>query len=350
MSRSLSLGQLAKLVGGDVRGDVDRAITGVAPLHAATASDITWVAHPRYRQQLATSRAGAVLVVESFGETPIDAIVCADVEHSLALVLAEFAPPIASPPVGVHPSAVVDASAALGEGVAVGPLVVIDAGASIGSGTILHAGVHIGAGCAVGSHCRLWNHVVVREGCRLGDRVEIHPGTVIGADGFGYYFRQGRQCKVPQTGGVVIGDDVEIGACSCIDRSKTGATVIGPGVKIDNLVQVAHNVEVGAHCLLCAQVGIAGSTRLGNYVVLGGQTGVRDNIAIGDGVMVAASSSLAHDVPAGSKIAGTPAVELQQFLRENASQRKLPGLFERLKKLTKRVDALEAAADHKQDR
>lgn len=349
MSRSMTVAQIAALVGGDVRGDAERAVTGIAPLHTAIESDITWITHARFRRQLDASRAGVVLLAESFGETTTDAIVCADVDCALALVLAEFGPPVAAPPIGVHPSAVVDESVVLGEGVSVGPLVVLDAGVVVGGGTILHAGVHVGTGSTIGSECRLWDHVVVREACSLGDRVEIHASSVIGSDGFGYYVREGRHCKVPHTGGVVIGDDVEIGACTCVDRSKIGDTVIGAGTKIDNLVQVAHNVEIGANSLLCAQVGIAGSTRLGKYVVLGGQAGVRDNVVIADGVMVAASTSIAHDVPAGVKMAGTPAVESRQFLRESASLRKLPGLYGRIKELAKRVDALEAAADDKPD-
>lgn len=349
MKRSLTLAEIAALVDGEVRGDAGRVIVGVAPLHAADEQHLTWITHPRYRSALAKSRAGAVLVDRGFGATPMPAVLCDNVDSAVAAVLGAFAAELPTPPPGLHPTAQVDPSATLGENVAVGPLAIVEAGARLGDGTILHAGVYVGPGSTIGSSCRLWNNVVVREGCRLGDRVIVHANAVIGADGFGYYFRDGRHHKIPHVGGVTIGNDVEIGAGACVDRSKTGATVIGDGTKIDNLVQVAHNVEIGANCLLCAQVGIAGSTRLGNCVVLGGQTGVRDNIALGDGVMVAACSSIAQDVPAGAKIAGTPAVEVRQFLRESTSLRKLPGLVAKFKELSRRVEALEAAANHKPD-
>jgi UDP-3-O-[3-hydroxymyristoyl] glucosamine N-acyltransferase len=350
MSTPLTLAEIAALVGGEVRGAGERRITGIAPLHAASASDITWIVHPKHRQALAESKAGAVLVNERFGNTPMPAVVCANVERAVAQLLGAFGPPPPTPEPGVHPSAVVAAEARLGEGVSVGPYVVIGPRATIGARTILHAGVHVGEDCAIGADCRLWNHVVVRERCRLGDRVIIHPGAVIGADGFGYYFDGGRHNKVPHPGIVVIGNDVEIGANACIDRSKSGATTIGDGVKIDNLVQIAHNVEIGANSVICAQVGIAGSARLGRMVVLGGQVGIRDNIVLHDGVLVAACSCVPQDVPAGTRMSGVPAVESRQFLRENASLHRLPELVAEFARLAKRVEKLEAAADDQQDR
>jgi UDP-3-O-[3-hydroxymyristoyl] glucosamine N-acyltransferase len=259
--------------------------------------------------------------------------------------MSALAPPLPAPPVGVHPSASVAESASLGAGVAIGPNVVIEAGARVGAHTILHAGVSIGQDSSIGDDGRLWNNVVVREGCHIGDRVVIQPNAVIGADGFGYYHHEGRHRHIPHTGRVIIGDDVEIGACSCVDRSKTGDTVIGSGTKIDNLVQVAHNVVIGENCLLCAQVGVAGSAVLGQYVVLGGHVGIRDNIVLHDGVMVGACSCVPQDVPAGTKVTGIPAVESRQFLREHATMRKLPALISQVRELAERVKSLEAAAD-----
>lgn len=341
-----TLGELATLVGGRVRGDAGRKITGVAPMHSAGPGDVTWIAEPRYAPRLAQSRAGAVLAPADIGETPMSAVLCRQVDHALALVMTRFAPPLPAPPVGVDPAARIAADAELAADVAIGPYAVVEAGARIGAGTVIDAGVYVGAQTQIGAHCRLWPHVVVRERCRIGDRVIIHPHAVIGADGFGYYLHEGRHTKVPHIGGVIIGDDVEIGACACIDRSKTGNTVIEQGVKIDNLVQVAHNVVVGAHSVLCAQVGIAGSARLGQYVLLGGHVGIRDNITLKDRVQVAACSCVPQDVEADTKVAGLPASEFRQYLREHASLRKLPELVSQLRELTRRVEELESAADH----
>ncbi len=344
-----TLETLAKLVGGEVRGNATKRIAGVAPLQVAGPDELSWASDARQRSKLAGSSAGAVLVSDRFGQTPQPAIVCRNVDHALAQILATFAAPIPGPPVGVDAAAQVDPTAVLGAGVAIGPNVVIGADARIGDDSVLDAGVYIGPGVAIGGQCRLWPNVVVRERCVLGNRVTIHANSVIGADGFGYYFHEGRHERVPHLGGVVIGDDVEIGACACVDRSKTGNTVIGAGVKIDNLVQVAHNVVIGANSVLCAQVGVAGSAQLGDYVVLGGHVGVRDNIVLHDRVQVAACSCVPQDVEAGSKVAGLPAIEFRQYLRENASMRKLPGLVAQVRELLKRVEELEAAADDKPD-
>jgi len=343
------LSELADLVGGTLRGPGDLRITGVAPLRAAEPGDIAWLSDTRYTARLAETKAAAVLVPASIEKTPQAAIVCASVDHALALVMNHFAPPVPHPPAGVDPTARVAADAVLGADVAVGPYAVVEPGARIGDGTILDAGVYVGADTIVGAHCRFWPYVVVRERCRTGDRVVIHPHAVIGADGFGYYLHQGRHRRVPHIGGVVIGNDVEIGAAACVDRSKTGNTVIDEGAKIDNLVQVAHNVAVGAHSVLCAQVGVAGSARLGKYVVLGGHVGIRDNITLADGVQVAACSCVPQDVEAGVKMAGLPAIEFRQYLREHASLRKLPDVVAQLRELTKRVEELEAAANHPTD-
>jgi UDP-3-O-[3-hydroxymyristoyl] glucosamine N-acyltransferase len=184
----------------------------------------------------------------------------------------------------------------------------------------------------------------------LGDRVIVHPGAVIGADGFGYIYRRGAHHKYPHLGIVIVEDDVEIGACACIDRAKTGVTRVQRGAKIDNLAQVAHNVVIGADSILCAQVGVAGSTRLGRLVVLGGQAGIRDNITLGDNVMVAGCSCVPQDVPSGARIAGVPAVDARQYFRQHASLARLPDLITQMRDLARRIENLEAAADHKPDR
>ncbi|GMV96406.1 MAG: UDP-3-O-(3-hydroxymyristoyl)glucosamine N-acyltransferase [Phycisphaerae bacterium] len=346
MSKSFSLAEIAKWVGGRVRGDGSLRITGVAGVEEAQPGQITWLAHEKYNAQLRASQAGAALVPERFGETPMPAVLCADPALAILTVLERFAPPVPRPPVGIHPSAQVADSAQLGRNVAVGPNVVIGDQARIGEGSILHAGVFIGAQTTLGRNCELWPNVVVREGCALGDRVVIHPNSTIGADGFGYQFADGRHRKIPQIGTVRIEDDVEIGANSCIDRAKCGTTVIGRGTKIDNLVQVAHNVRIGPDCMIVAQTGIAGSARLGRLVVLGGQVGIRDHAVLNDGVQVAACSCVSKDVPAGATVIGVPAVEQEEWVRERAKVRRLPRMAEQLADLIKRVEQLEAAADH----
>jgi len=349
VSRSASLAELAGLVDGELRGPGDLRITGVAALASAEPGQISWLTEARFISRLAQSRAGAALIPASLADSPKPAIVCADVEHALALILGHFAPSLPQPAQGIDARAQVAPDAVLGDGVAIGPFAVIESGAQIGARSIIDAGAYVGAECRIGEDCRLWPYVVVRERCTIGDRVLIHPHAVIGADGFGYYLRAGRHHKIPHLGGVMIGDDVEIGAGACVDRSKTGNTVIETGVKIDNLVQVAHNVVIGAHSVLCAQVGVAGSARLGKYVLLGGHVGIRDNIALGDRVQVAACSCVPQDVDAGVKMAGLPATEFRQYLREHASLRKLPELVAQLRELVRRVEELEAAADNSQD-
>lgn len=345
-ARSATLSELAALVQGELRADAKTRITGVAPLRAAGPGDISWLSDPRHAQRLAETKAAAVLVPRTLADIQRPAVVCASVDHALAQVMNFFAPPVPAPPRGIDPTARIADDAELGADVAIGPYAVVGAKARIGARTVLDAGVVIGAETTLGTDCRLWPYVVVRERCQLGDRVVIHPHAVIGADGFGYYLHEGRHRRVPHIGGVVIGSDVEIGAGSCVDRSKTGNTVVGDGVKIDNLVQVAHNVVIGAHSVLCAQVGVAGSARLGQYVVLGGHVGIRDNIALGDGVQVAACSCVPQDVDAGAKVAGLPAIEFRQYLRENASLRKLPDIVGQLRELIRRVEELEGAADN----
>ena len=212
---------------------------------------------------------------------------------------------------------------------------------------MIHAGVFIGRGTTVGDECVFWPNAVVRDGCVVGSRVIIHPNAVIGADGLGFYFHDGRHHKVPHIGGVIIEDDVELGACACVDRAKFGYTVVGQGTKIDNLVQIAHNVQVGNHCVMAAQTGIAGSARVGDFCLFGGQSGASDNVAIGSGVQVLARAVVINDVPEGIAMSGFPARKHRDELRERAWLRRLPALAERLEDIIARVQQLEAADHHK---
>ncbi|HPZ97492.1 MAG TPA: UDP-3-O-(3-hydroxymyristoyl)glucosamine N-acyltransferase [Phycisphaerae bacterium] len=344
--KTFSLAEIAKWVNGAVRGDATVKIDSVCGIAEARPGQITWLAHEKYARDLARSQASAVLVPETYGPTPMPAVLVRNPEIAIIHVLERFAPPVPRPAPGVHPRAVVDDRAQLGANVAIGPGAVVSAGATIGDNTVLHGNVFIGEDTVIGSDCEIWPGVVIRERCIIGNRDIIHPNTTVGADGFGYQYTEGRHVKIPQIGTVTIEDDVEIGANCAIDRAKFGTTRVGRGTKIDNLVQVAHNVQIGPGCLLVAQCGIAGSARLGRGVVLGGKVGVRDHIVLNDGVQSAACACISKDVPAGTTVIGMPAVEQEQWLRERGNIRRLHSLYEQVKVLTKRVEQLEATADH----
>jgi UDP-3-O-[3-hydroxymyristoyl] glucosamine N-acyltransferase len=346
MSKSYPLAEIAKWVGGVVRGDASTRISGVTGLEEADASQIAWLADEKYVPQLKNSQAGAVVVPTHFGATPMPAILVDNPAIAISTILEKFAPPVPRPAAGIHPAAIVSPSAKIGRDIAIGPFVVVGDKAVIGDRTVLHAQIFIGPEVQIGADCELWPCVVVRERCRLGNHVVVHPNCTIGADGFGYQYIGGRHTKIPQIGSVEIEDDVEIGANSTIDRAKFGVTRVGKGTKIDNLVQVAHNVRIGPNCLIVAQCGIAGSTRLGQGVVLGGKVGLRDHISLGDGAQVAACACVSKDVPAGRTMIGSPAVEQEQFIRERAKVRRLPEMADQLRALVKRVEQLEASTDH----
>lgn len=335
----MRLNELAALVGAGVpSGQPGCEITGVASLLEARPGDVTFFANPRYLAQLRASRATAVLVPPDFSEQI--APVLLRVENpsaAFAAAVAAFAPKEVLPPPGVHPSAVVDSSAILGEGVSVGPHAVIESGSVIGAGSVIGPGVLIGREVVIGRECRFHQGVIIRERCLLGDRVILQPGAVIGSCGFGYEFSGGRHVKIPQTGIVEIGNDVEIGANTTIDRARFGRTVIGEGSKIDNLVQIAHNVQIGPHTVICAQAGIAGSTRIGAYVTLAGQVGLAGHLEIGDKAVIGAQSGLSKNVPAGSMVLGAPAKPMKEWKQNNFYISQLGRLYERVKELEKLV-------------
>lgn len=289
---------------------------------------------------------GAAVVKTGFGPTRMPVILADDPNLAVIEILTAFAPPVGHPPPGIHESAVVAPTARLGEAVAIGANAVIADDATLGDRTIVHPNVVIGRETRVGAECVLWPGVVIRERCRLGDRVICHPNVTIGADGFGYHFAGGRHVKIPQIGTVEIDDDVEIGAGTCIDRAKFGVTRIGQGVKIDNHVQIAHNVVIGPHCVIVAQVALGGSACLGAGVVLAGRVGVRDHAVLGDGVQAAVASVILKDVPAGRKVNGNPAMDHRQHLRNQVLVGRLSEYVALIKDLSRRVEQLEATADH----
>lgn len=342
-----TLTELAVKLGGALRGSGGSVITGVADLLEAGPTEASWVSSDRYAGKIAQSRAGVVLVGPDFPETTVPSIVCPNIQRAVATLLSLFARPISRPEAGIHPTAVIHETARIGADVAIGPFAVIDRNVEVGRGTLIHAGVFIGRDSRVGEDCVLWPHVVVRDGCVIGNRVVLHPCAVIGSDGFGYHFDEGRHVRVPHTGGVIIGDDVEVGACSCVDRSKFGNTIVGRGTKIDNLVQVGHNVQIGENCVVAAQTGIAGSARVGSFCVFGGKAGVTDNLSIGDGARLAGGVAIAtRNVPPGTTISGFPGRDHREHMRELATLHRLPALLEQIRELKARVERLEAAANN----
>lgn len=333
------LADLAGLVGGRVEGDPDREVEAVRTLEAAGPRDLSFLNHPRYREQALASRAGALLVTEDLaagfreGDQPRDLLVVKDTAFALSRILSLLHAAEAPEP-GVHPTAVVEPGAAVDPTAWIGPYAVIGAGSAIAGRAAVHAHVVVGRGCAVGEGAVLHPHAVLYPGTEIGAGAIVHAGAVLGADGFGYATAGGAHHKVPQVGRVVVEKDVEIGANSAIDRATLGETRIGEGTKIDNLVQVGHNVQVGRHCILCGQAGIAGSTKLGDYVVLAGQAGVSGHIHVGDGAQVAAKSAALTSVEPGAQVAGIPAVELKRWRRQTV-------LLSRLEEMSRRVRALE---------
>jgi UDP-3-O-[3-hydroxymyristoyl] glucosamine N-acyltransferase len=341
-----TLGELAEIVGGRLlRGDPNRTVRRVMPVEGALEDSVTFVTRQKYLPLLENTRAGAVMISPDFeGEKIASTTAVIAVRQpyvAFAKAAQTFAGAVPGPMSGVHASAVVDPSAEIGPRVAIGAFVVIGPGAVIGEGAILHPGVHIGAGARVGDGSVLYDHVVIRHGCTVGARCVLHPGVVIGADGFGFAQEvedeEVRHLKIPQTGDVVIEDEVEIGANSCVDRGALGSTRIGTGTKIDNLVQIGHNVEVGPRCILVAQSGVAGSSRLGKAVTMGAQSGISGHVEVGEGVLVYGKAGVINDVPAGQKVSGAPAVAASEFFRNVVRIGKLDEFFSRLKKVEKLV-------------
>lgn len=339
---TITVQQLAARLEGQVVGDGDAILTGFAPADNARAGDLTFAENEAYFTKAAQSAATAILVSGDFAAPGKALIRVPNARVAFAKVLPLFFPePLFAP--GVHPSAVVAPTATVDASAHIGPFSVVGERADIGARCVLEGGNHIGADCVLGEEVRLFPQVVLYAGTRVGNRVRIHAGSVIGADGFGYVFDQGRHLKVPQIGNVVIQDDVEIGANTAIDRGALGSTVIGRGTKIDNLVQVGHNTLLGEHCILCGQVGIAGSTKIGNYVTLAGQVGLGGHITIGNKVTVGAQSGVMHDIPDGQTWLGAPAQPDRQAKRMMIAMQRLPDLLHRVAELEKRLGAVEGA-------
>lgn len=336
----MTLAELAAALGCRLDGDGTLEIVRVSALDEAGPGDVSFFANARYADALRATRASAVIAADDV-DVPTAALRSDQpyVAFAHALALLHPAP---RPQPGVHPMAAVDASATLGDAVSVGPFVSVGARAVVGARTILQAHAVIGDEAIIGEDCHVHAHVSIRERVRIGHRVIIQNGAVIGSDGFGFAPQAaGGFLKVPQVGSVVVGDDVEIGALAAIDRPPVGATVIGPGTKIDNLVQIAHGVEIGRDTILASQVGIAGSTTIGSRVMLAGQVGVAGHLSIGDGVRATAQTGIPHSLDAGAFVSGYPAIPNRDWLKASALFRRLPQMRQLLNDILHRVTALE---------
>jgi UDP-3-O-[3-hydroxymyristoyl] glucosamine N-acyltransferase len=326
----MQLADLARELGAVCDGPDDLEITGVAGIEDAGPGQLTFVANARYASQARTTRASAVLVSPDFVEIATPTLRIANPYHAFAIAVGLFYQPPAYPP-GIHPTAAIDPTATIGIGAHIGAYVVVGAGVVIGPHATLLPHAVIYPGAEIGDHFFAHSHSVVREGCILGNRVLLQNGAIIGGDGFGFAkSNDGSWRKIPQSGPVVIGDDVEVQSNACIDRASVGQTTIASGAKIDNLVQVGHGSSVGENTLLCAQVGLAGSTEVGKNVILAGQVGVAGHCKIGDGVIATAQSGIPNDVAPGTMVSGYPAVDNRQWLRATAYFQRLPELFRQI--------------------
>jgi UDP-3-O-[3-hydroxymyristoyl] glucosamine N-acyltransferase len=327
----MKLDDLARKLDAECRGPADLEITGVAGIEEAGPGQLTFIANQKYAGFARTTRASAILVTPDFSELGTATLRTENPYYAFARAVGIFyQPPIYAPE--IHPTAVVDSSATIGKDVHIGAYVIVGPGVVLGDRATLLPHVVVYPGAQIGDDFFAHAHAVVREGCRLGNRVVLQNGAVIGGDGFGFAKgNDGAWKKIPQSGPVIICDDVEVQTNACVDRASIGETRIGSGSKIDNLVQIGHGSSVGENTLLCAQVGLAGSTQVGNNVILAGQVGVAGHCHIGDGVVATAQSGIPNDVPAGRTVSGYPAIDNRQWLRAVTCVQRLPEVFRKLR-------------------
>ena len=336
---SETLAEIARRIGGHVRGDDGVAVDEIGTIEDALPQTLTFAVDERYLRAALGSRAAAVLTEEGVADRVADArkptVVVPSARSALAQLLAEREPPRPAGPAR-HPSAVVDPSAIVADDVVIGPLVWIGPRAKIGARTVLGAGATIGADAVLGADCTVHPRAMLLDRCSAGARVTLQAGAIVGSDGFGYVLVDGAYRKIPQIGDVVLGDDVEIGASACIDRAQTGTTRIGNGTKIDNLVQVGHNCRIGEHCAFAAQTGLAGSTIVGDYVVVGGQSAFKGHITVGSRVRIAGASHIWGDLADGAFVSGRPAHNHIAEVRQQVRIRNLDKLYARVEALEQR--------------
>lgn len=341
--KKFTLKELAKITNSKLIGNEDQEIFGVNSLEAATCNDASFLANVRYEEAMKKSKAGVICINHSTSHLQNQNFLISDDPSRAFQIIAELiiSSSAASGFEGIHPTAVVHPTAKLGKNISLGPHVVVDKNAQIENNTKIYPNTYVGPNVKIGSSCVIYSNVTIRENTIIGDRAVIQPGAVIGSCGFGFVLdKDGRYQKLQQLGNVVIEDDVEIGANTTIDRARFNQTIIGKGSKIDNLVQIAHNVEVGENNAIAAQTGISGSSKTGNNVVLGGQVGVAGHLKLSDNVMVGAQAGISKNLSPG-KYRGTPAISINEWNRENAHVRKLAGYLERIKALEEKISKLE---------
>jgi UDP-3-O-[3-hydroxymyristoyl] glucosamine N-acyltransferase len=330
------LKDIADLTGGRIIGNSEVVISGVSGITEAKDGDITLITHRRNIPSLSSIKASAIIAKEEIKGLTASILLVDNPKLTFAKVLEIFhKKPFRSH--GISDKAVIGKNVKLGENISIYPHAYVSDNTVIGSNTVIFPNVYIGESVIIGEDTVVYPNVTIREGVRIGKRVIIHPGTVIGSDGFGYVTEGSKHYKMPQVGVVIIEDDVEIGSNVTIDRATTGSTVIGCGTKIDNLVQVAHNVKIGKNCIIVGQAGISGSVEIGNSSIIGGQTGIKDHIKIGDRVMIGSKSGVTHDIPDGQIISGYPSIPHKQWLRAQNIYSKLPEYIKRLNELEKIV-------------
>jgi len=348
VKKELSVADIAARLQGRVEGNPEAIITGLAGIREAGHGDLSFVANLRYLPAAAATKATALIVAEDWNRPCSAALIrVKNPDKAFAEAAQWFAPPPVIFQPGVHPTAVVAAGAKLGQDVFIGPHCVIEPDVVIGDHCMIYAGCYIGHGSLIGEGCRLYPQITIREYTRMGKRVIIHSGTVIGSDGFGYVQEGAVRKKIPQIGIVVIGDDVEIGANVTIDRARFGQTRIGNGVKIDNLVMLAHNVTIGDNSVIVAQVGISGSTSIGERTILAGQVGIVGHLAIGSDVIIGAQSGVSKDIPSGVFVTGSPAILHERFLKNHAHLMRMPELKEKITLMEERLAKLEQQLSNK---
>ncbi len=336
-----TLAEIAAIVKGEVVGDQNLVITGLSGIKEARQGDLTFIANPRYISLSKTTKASAILIPRDIRVSGKPVIRTENPSLAFSQIASLMFKADAFSPKGIHPSAIIAKDAVIGKNVAIGPYTIIESGAHVGDNTTIYNGCYVGHCAVLGENCLIYPNVTIRERIAMGNRVIIHSGTVVGSDGFGYVWTNGKHEKIPQVGTVIIGDDVEIGANVTIDRARFDKTVIGDGTKIDNLVQIAHNVVMGKHCIIISQVGISGSAVIGNGVMLAGQVGVHGHLTIGDGVRAAARSGITKSVPPHITVAGYPAQPFMIEQRLAAALRRVPSYIKTILDLQKRVEELE---------
>ncbi len=336
-----TLKEIAALINGEVVGDDSVVITGVSGIKEARPGDITFLANPKYIPFIETTQASAIITSRDIKDASKPIIRLADPSLGFEKVVLFFSKVEVKHPKGIHPTVILGKSACLGKNAAIGPYVIIEDNVLVGDNTIIYGGCYIGHSAQIGSDTLIYANVTIRESVTIGNRVVVHSGTVIGSDGFGFASINGKHLRIPQIGTVVIEDDVDIGSNVTIDRARFNKTIIGKGTKIDNLVQIAHNVVIGENSIIVAQVGISGSTNIGKGVTLAGQSGVAGHLTVGDGVIVAARAGVIKSVPANTIVSGFPAKPHETAKRVNACVQNLPKLYENVKSLKKKIEEME---------